>query len=49
MHFMGLITEVEGIMMRCCRLFVYEVHYYRLSMSSFDSCLFYNVCINNQW
>ena len=48
MHFLGLIVEVEAIMMCCCRLLVYEVNYYSLSLSSFDSCLFYHVCINNQ-
>ena len=29
--------------MCCCRLFQHEVHYYSLSLSSVDSCLFYGV------
>ena len=43
-------AEVEvSIWLSCCRLLVDEVPHYSLSLSSFDSCLFYHVCLNNQW
>ena len=48
MHFLGLMAEVEGIRLCCCRLLAYEVHYYSLSLSSLDCCMFCYVCINNK-